>query len=258
MDSAAADRRLQGVFVPFQGQGHETPMLKLAKILHSPGFHVTFVNSEFNHRHLLHSYGAGTLDGLSGFCFGAILDPEGLPPSDVVDASTQDVMSPCRATMENCCLPHFRSLLAEVNSSPGVLPVTYVVGDDPPGTPTCPAHLSGRPACYLGYRGYRTLMEKGIFPFINAEQRTNGFSEMPVADWAPEMSKHIRLMDLPSTMRSTDPGDFMFHMALKVTKQHIAGVDAVILNTFDELEQDGLDAMLAMIPSFASPFSPCR
>jgi hypothetical protein len=28
-------------------------MLKLAKLLHARGFHVTFVNTEFNHRRLL-------------------------------------------------------------------------------------------------------------------------------------------------------------------------------------------------------------
>ena len=52
-------------------------------------------------------------------------------------------------------------------------------------------------------------------------------------------------------MRSTDPDEFMFHFALKVTEQ-IAGADAVVLNTFDELEQEALDAMRAMIPPSAS------
>jgi hypothetical protein len=65
------------------------------------------------------------------------------------------------------------------------------------------------------------------------------------------MSKHT-LKDMPSFMRSTDPDEFMFHFALKVTEQ-IAGLDAVILNTFDELEKEGLDVMRAtMIPSSAS------
>jgi hypothetical protein len=84
----------------------------------------------------------------------------------------------------------------------------------------------------------------------DAEQLTNGFLDTP-ADWAPGMGKHFRLKDFPSFMRSTDPDEFMFHFALKVTEQ-IAGADAVILNTFDELEQEALDAMRAMIPSSAS------
>jgi hypothetical protein len=84
----------------------------------------------------------------------------------------------------------------------------------------------------------------------DAEQLTNGFLDTPT-DWALGMSKHTRLKDFPSFVRSTDPDEFMFHFALKVTEQ-IVGADAVILNTFDELEQEALDAMRAMIPSSAS------
>ena len=68
---------------------------------------------------------------------------------------------------------------------------------------------------------------------------------------APGLSKHIRLKDLPSFIRSTDPDDFMVHFALKVTEQ-IAGADTVILNTLYELEQEAVDAMRAMIPPPAS------
>jgi hypothetical protein len=163
-----ADRRPHAVCVPFPAQGHVTPMLKLAKILHGRGFHITFVNTEFNHRRLLRSRGAGALDGLPDFRFAAI--PEGLPPSDV-DA-TQDVPSLCRATMENC-LPHFTSLLAELNSSPDVPPVTCVVGDDVMSftleaardiAVPCALFWTASVCGYMGYRYYRDLMEKGIFP----------------------------------------------------------------------------------------------
>ena len=68
------------------------------------------------------------------------------------------------------------------------------------------------------------------------------------------LSKHIRLKDLPSFIRSTDPDDFMVHFALKVTEQ-IAGADAVILNTLYELEQEAVDAMRAMIPPAESIYA---
>ncbi|ONM04642.1 UDP-glycosyltransferase 85A7 [Zea mays] len=35
------------VMIPYPAQGHVTPMLQLAKLLHTRGFHVTFVNNEF-------------------------------------------------------------------------------------------------------------------------------------------------------------------------------------------------------------------
>ncbi|GJN02759.1 hypothetical protein PR202_ga20141 [Eleusine coracana subsp. coracana] len=251
MDSISADvDKPHAVLVPFPAQGHVTPMLKLGKILHCRGFHITFVNSEFNHRRLLRSRGAGALDGLPDFRFATI--PDGLPQSDA-DA-TQDVPPLCRSTMETC-LPHFRSLLAELNAAPGAPPVTCVVGDDVMSFTLDAAREIGVPcalfwtasACgYMGYRHYRALRDRGIFP-LKEEQLTNGFLDTPV-DWAPGLSKHMRLKDFPSFIRSTDPDEYMFHFALKVTER-LADADAAILNTFDELEQAALDEMRAtMLP----------
>ncbi|KAL9380618.1 hypothetical protein Peur_026275 [Populus x canadensis] len=56
------------VCIPFPAQGHINPMLKLAKLLHFKGFHITFVNTEYNHRRLLKSRGSSSLDdGLPDF-----------------------------------------------------------------------------------------------------------------------------------------------------------------------------------------------
>ncbi|VAH32920.1 unnamed protein product [Triticum turgidum subsp. durum] len=163
-----ADVKPHAVCVPLPAQGHVTPMLKLAKILHCRGFHVTFVNSEFNHRRLLRSRGAAALDGVEGFRFATI--PDGLPPSDA-DA-TQDVPSLCRSTRETC-LPHFKSLLAELNASTESPPVTCVVGDNAMSFTVDAARDIGVPCAlfwtasvcgYLCYRHYRTLYDKGIFP----------------------------------------------------------------------------------------------
>ncbi|KAL5675829.1 hypothetical protein ACJX0J_011960, partial [Zea mays] len=84
------------------------------------------------------------------------------------------------------------------------------------------------------------------------EHLTNGFLDTPVEFAPPGMSKHMRLKDFPSFMRSTDPDEFMVHYAVRVT-DHTAGADAVLLNTLDELEQEALDAMrAAVIPPAAS------
>ena len=114
------------VCVPFPAQGHVTPMMKLAKILHRKGFHVTFVNTEYNHRRLVRSRGPTAVAGLSDFRFATI--PDGLPPSDVADA-TQDPRSLCYYTMTTC-LPHLKKLLEDLNSTAGVPPVTFVLGDN--------------------------------------------------------------------------------------------------------------------------------
>ncbi|CAN6241545.1 unnamed protein product [Urochloa humidicola] len=254
MGSIATDAgKPHAVLVPFAAQGHVTPMLKLGKILHCWGFHVTFVNTEYNHRRLLRSRGADALDGVPGFRFAAI--PDGLPPSDA--DVTQDVTSLCRST-EETCLPHLRVLLADLNASHDTLPVTCVVGDVVMSFTLQAAREIGVPCAllwtsstcgYMGYRYYRTLIDNGVFP-LKEEQLTNGFLDTPV-DSAPGLSKHLRLKDLPTFIRSTDPDEFLVHFALRVTEQ-ISGADAVVVNTLDDLESEALDGMRALIPSSAS------
>jgi hypothetical protein len=59
------DEKPHAVCVPFQTQGHITPVTKLAKVLHSKGFHLTLVNTEYNHRRLIGSHGPDVVAGLS-------------------------------------------------------------------------------------------------------------------------------------------------------------------------------------------------
>lgn len=68
------------VFLPFPLQGHVKPMLTLAKLLClAGGFHVTFVNSDHNHRRLLNSPATQAfLSRHANFHFASI--PDGLPP----------------------------------------------------------------------------------------------------------------------------------------------------------------------------------
>jgi hypothetical protein len=84
------DEKPHTVSVPFQTQGHITPMTKLAKVLHSEGFHHTLFNTEYNHRLLIGSHGPNVVVGLSGFCFPTI--PNGLPSSDADAHYRNDVL----------------------------------------------------------------------------------------------------------------------------------------------------------------------
>ncbi|KAF3619426.1 7-deoxyloganetin glucosyltransferase [Capsicum annuum] len=99
-------------------------MLKLAKILNHKGFHITFVNTEYNHRRLLKSRGPDSLKGLPSFRLETI--PDGLPPCDA--DSTQDIPSLCESTIKTCLGP-FNELLVKLNhtSSSNVPPVSCIV-----------------------------------------------------------------------------------------------------------------------------------
>uniref|UniRef100_A0ACD5Y9C4 Uncharacterized protein n=1 Tax=Avena sativa TaxID=4498 RepID=A0ACD5Y9C4_AVESA len=241
------------VFVPLPTQGHVTPMLKLAKLLHSKaGFHITFVNTEYNHRRLVRSRGPGAVAGLPDFRFATI--PDGLPPSDA-DA-TQDVPSVCYSTMTTCLAP-LRKLLAELNNNAGtgVPPVTCIVADNVMSFSVDAAAEIGVPcvlfwtasACgFMGYRNFRFLMKHDIAPLKDESQLTNGYLDTPVPE-APGMSQHMRLRDFPSFICTTDRHDIMLNFLLHHTEQ--AGrAAAVIVNTLDELEQPALDGMRDILP----------
>lgn len=161
------------VCIPFPAQGHINPMLKLANLLHHRGFHITFVNSEFNHKRLLRSRGPNALDGIPGFCFESI--PDGLPPpADADSDSTQHIPSLCESTRKNCLIP-FRKLVAKLNgsSSSNVPPVTCIVSDaimyftlkasEEMGIPN--VFLWTASACALmAYSQFRPLLHRGLVP----------------------------------------------------------------------------------------------
>jgi hypothetical protein len=59
--------------------------------------------------------------------------------------------------------------------------------------------------------------------------------------------RDIRLRDLPSFVRTTDPNDFIFKYCLECTGRASEG-SAVIFHTFDVLEQEVLNALYSMFP----------
>ncbi|TVU13721.1 hypothetical protein EJB05_37144, partial [Eragrostis curvula] len=107
-----------GEALPYPSQGHATPMPKLAKLLHPQGFHITFVNTEHNHRRLLHSGDTAVLEGVAGFRFASM--PDGLPQLDA--EATQIVSALCFFNMTS-------SLSSPATTTTGAPPVTCLIVD---------------------------------------------------------------------------------------------------------------------------------
>nr|POE97196.1 7-deoxyloganetin glucosyltransferase [Quercus suber] len=158
------------VFLPYPSQGHVTPMMRLAKLLHSRGFHITFVNTEFNHRRLIRSKGLDYVKGLPDFRFETI--PDGLPPSD--RDATQDLPALCDSARKNCLAP-FKELVLKLNSSESEVPlVTCMISDGFMSFAIKAGEELGIPevqfwtasACgFLGYLYFTELIKRGIIPF---------------------------------------------------------------------------------------------
>ncbi|XP_008229741.1 PREDICTED: 7-deoxyloganetin glucosyltransferase-like [Prunus mume] len=255
MGSKAAAHKRHVVCVPAPAQGHIKANLKFAKLLHHRGVHVTFVNTEFNHNRFLKSLGPNSLDGLPDFRFETI--PDGLPAGSDQDA-TQDV-SLVADSIRNKLLAPFRDLLMKLDdrstsNSDINPPVTCVVSDGFMPFTTTAAEEIGVPvvllftiaACsFMGCKQFPALVEKGLAPLKDESCLTNGFLDK-VIDWIPGM-KGIRLRDLPTNFRTTDPNDILFNFALE-SIERVHKASAVVLHTFDALEPDVLNALSSMLP----------
>lgn len=97
-------------FLPFPVQGHINPMLDLAKLLHSRGFHITFINTEFNHGRLIKSGALNPTVRIDGFRFETIPDGLDTPEMD----ATQNVRELAYSTSKRCLGP-LKQLIERLN-----------------------------------------------------------------------------------------------------------------------------------------------
>ncbi|XP_038888319.1 7-deoxyloganetin glucosyltransferase-like isoform X2 [Benincasa hispida] len=210
------------VCLPYPVQGHITPMVRMAKLLYHKGFHITFVNTEYNHQRLLKSRGPDSLDGLLDFTFRTI--PDGLLISDA--NSTQDIPALCQSTSKNCLAP-FCELISQLNSmaaspSSNVPPVSCIIGDGLMSFSMLAANEFNIPyalfwtssACgYFGCLKYSVLVNQGLVRLKDESQITDGYLENTI-EWT-EGIKSIRLKDLPPFLRTTDPDDIMLNFVIQ-------------------------------------------
>nr|GMC89677.1 7-deoxyloganetin glucosyltransferase-like [Ipomoea batatas] len=263
-ESCNGGKLQHAVCLPFPAQGHVNPMLKLAILLHHRGFHITFVNTEYNHRRLLRANsGRHSLDGLLGFQFKTI--PDGLcSPQDGEEGNcTQDVPSLCDSTSKHCLAPFLR-LLSDLNSSPGAPPVTCVVADNIMSFGLVAAEeigvagVSFRPTTACSFFCNALLerfRQKGLIPLKDSNGgilKTGVDSDRVLADFdVPGISRsNIRLRDLPTYALISNEINYPFIMSFvnTETKRALTKASAIIFHTLDSLEHHTLESLSAMCP----------
>ncbi|PNX75851.1 cytokinin-O-glucosyltransferase, partial [Trifolium pratense] len=247
-----AEIKPHAVLVPFPSQGHINALFQLAKLLYLRGFHITFVNTEYNHKRWLKSRDSNSLDG---FNFETI--PDGLTPLEGNGDVTQDVVSLCQSIRKNFLHP-FGELLTKLHDSAvaGVTPpVTCLVSDcfmpfaiqaaEEHALPTIIFNPCN--ACtFLTSLHIRTLLEKGLIPLKDESYLTNGYLDNKV-DCIPGL-KNFRLKDLLDVVRTTDPNDSQVEFVIEAADTfHRAS--AIVFNTYNELESDVMNELYSMFPS---------
>ncbi|WMV26987.1 hypothetical protein MTR67_020372 [Solanum verrucosum] len=141
------------------------------------------------------------------------------------------------------CIPYpaqgpFKELLAKLNNtcSSNVPPVSCIVSDGCMSFTLAAAQELGIPEIF-----FWTPSACGL---LDASDLTNGYLETAL-DWIPGM-KGIRLRDLPTLLRSTNPDDFLFNYLIQETDRSKLA-SAIVINTFDPLEKEVLETLQALL-----------
>ncbi|KAL8549068.1 hypothetical protein ACS0TY_008076 [Phlomoides rotata] len=185
--------------------------------------------------------------GLPDFQFRTI--PDGLPPLSNADA-TQDIPLLSQSISKNCLTP-FLDLTNNLNDSHHCPNVSCIVSDGVMSFTLDAAEKLNIPevlffttsACgFMGYLYYSELISRGLVPFKDESRFTNGYLVTEI-DWIPGM-KGIRLQDIPTFIRTTDPHDIMLNYNI-VQHENASRAKTVIINTFDDLKTEVVEAIRA-------------
>ncbi|GFY83582.1 UDP-glucosyl transferase 72E1 [Actinidia rufa] len=240
MDQKSQPHPPRVLIFPFPVQSHVNSMLKLAELLCLAGIHVTFLNSDHNHRLLLRHSGAhARLAHYPGFQFATI--PDGLPADH---PRTGDRIKELFDALSAVMRPRFREMM-----------VSSRLGSDTKGAVTCiiadgimcftidVAEEVGIPiisfrtvsaSCFWAFFCIPKLIEAGELPLRGDDDDM----DRP-ASAVSGMESFLRIRDLPAFCRVhdlTDPGLQLVTTETQLTTR----AHALILNTFDELEESAL------------------
>nr|CAE48290.1 glucosyltransferase 1 [Crocus sativus] len=252
MNSVLVKARPHAVCLPFPGQGHINPMLKIARLLFWKGFTLTFVNTGYIHQRLVQSRGPTNLGGLPAFRFETI--PEGIPENAI---ETMHIVPALCLSPAKSCLAQFQSLLTRVNSTREVPSVSCILSDGVISYTLDANEELGQnavlfwtaTACgFMAYVHTWRLIKRGIVPFKDNSSLTYADTRI---DWLSG-NKEVGLKDIPSFIRATRTEDIMLNFAVG-ERCRSKPEAAIILNCFESLEHDVIKATRSV--AFAGVYS---
>ncbi|KAL8102893.1 hypothetical protein AgCh_027427 [Apium graveolens] len=227
---------------PFPVQGHINSMLKLSELLCLANIHVTYLLTVQAHTRLLANTNVVfRYTKYPGFRFQTL-------PESVSDGNAQsmEIILNLYESMKTA-KTFFRNLLL----SEGLIkPVTCIITDGVMRFTLDIGEEIGVPVIYFrtisgcsfwSYLCMNKLVEAGECPFKGDDM------DLPIKS-VPGTESFLRRRDLPSLFRVADINDSAFQMWLTETQQTVRA-QALILNTFEDLEGPILSQLRTQIPN---------
>ncbi|KAK1427585.1 hypothetical protein QVD17_16273 [Tagetes erecta] len=224
------------VFIPFPAQSHIKCMLKLARLLHHKGLHITFINTESNHQRLFKHTGSHGLEHVPGFEFKTV--PDGHTSN--LDDETEPTQTPEDVSLY--LLTHFLDSFLDLVTGLEIAPTCVICDGFMTFANTIYAAEKLKipiflywtmAACgFMAYYQAKVLFDKGVVPLQDETYLTNGYTDMLLA--IPGM-KAVRLKDLPEQILATKPDDPTLNWIVDALRKADL-VSHMIIHTFDQLE----------------------
>ncbi|KAD6119005.1 hypothetical protein R6Q59_025113 [Mikania micrantha] len=237
------------VFIPFPAQSHMKCMLKLARLLHHKGLHITFINTESNHRRLFKHGGSHGLDGVPGFEFKTV--PDGYT------STLDDETEPSQTTEEVSLylLTHFLDSFLDLVAGLKIPPTCIICDGFMTFANTIyAAEKLNIPiilywtmaACgFMAYYQAKVLFDKGLVPLKDESYLTNGYTDTLIEISGMES---VRLRDLPEHILATKTDDPALNWIVE-SARNADKVPHMIIHTFDALEAPLIKELKSMIPN---------
>nr|GLL19066.1 7-deoxyloganetin glucosyltransferase-like isoform X2 [Ipomoea trifida] len=222
-------QRPHAVCIPGAVQGHICAMLKLAKLLHHRGFHITYVLTQSNYSHIMEARDFRPLNQSPTFRFEII--PDAIPARESRISATD--FTDIASIPENCFAP-FRELIQKLNvASSDVPPVSCIVSDASMSFTIGAGQELGIPGVsFWPLSGVGSMLHL-YSPHLRDKVSINSGVNS------------IRLGDIPTTAWSRNPNDPIVDYTISQLSGNYKA-SAFIFHTFDELEPEVCTALRSM------------
>ncbi|KAM7505160.1 hypothetical protein LguiB_004067 [Lonicera macranthoides] len=242
-----ATSKPHAVFVPFPLSTHINPSLKLAKLIHQKGFHITFITTESHRDTILSSRGPHALDGLPDFRFQTL--PIDIPPSNT---HPTEYFGSLLKTLRKVFLPLFTELLRKLNDDTSSPKVSCIVSDGVMTQSVLVAEELGIPVVLLWILGasgfssiaqYRDLVRRCVAAVQDVNYQLKEDLDNTTVDFLPG-KKGMSMREFLNFLRTAHTSEFITESCVGEVER-TSKASALILLTCEHLERQAIGELKA-------------